>query len=314
MSDRQPTWLLMLLSPIRLLTRLFGKAAFLVFCLFLTLGLNLALLISDEFYDLTKLALRKVGSTLGGSSAEYVPRKVLTQRNAELEADLEVSEKRIGTLDAEKKKLAAEKSALTEERNALAKQTNVQSDEIGELRARVRELETPSPAPKPVLSEARISKSQPSGFLPSPNVEVPELDSKAVKRAKELNKSIVRRSMRSFASDASSASAEAIPFVGSAVIAATTAWGFRDACLLMRDMRELEMVLNATSTDNVPTCGYTLAEIKDSVLEGDQEPSCREVNKMLSPELRVNCPPEARPRAEPVLSPEKEGVVVPTYD
>ncbi|MFN3208935.1 MAG: hypothetical protein ACE369_08040 [Roseovarius sp.] len=314
MSDRQPTWLLVLLWPIRLLARLFGKAAFLVLCLFLTLGLNLALLISDEFYDLTKIALRKVGSALGRTSAKYVPRKVLAQRNADLEADLEVSKKRIGTLDAEKQKLAGQKRALTDEKNSLTKKTRVQADEIGELRARVEVLETTSPEPKADLSEPRKTKPQPSGSLHNTDFEVPELDAKAIKRAKELNKSIVRRSIRSFASDASSAGAEAIPFVGSAVIAATSAWEFRDACLLMRDMRELEMVLNGTPTDNVPTCGYTFTEIKGSIFEGDPEPSCQERNEMLSPQLRVTCPPKGRPRAGPVLSPEKGGVVVPTYD
>ncbi len=314
MSDRQPTWLLVLLSPIRLLTRLFGKAAFLVFCLFLTLGLNLALLISDEFYDLTKIALRKVGSALGRTSAEYVPRKVLAQRNADLEADLEMRNKQVGTLEAERRKLAGEKSTLTDEKNALTKQTQIQAEEIKNLSAQVEDLETPSRKPKSALSEPRMSKSQPLGSLPTPDVEVPELDTKAIKRAKELNNSIVRRSIRSFASDASSAGAEAIPFVGSAVIATTTAWEFRDACLLMRDMRELEMVLNGTAAENVPTCGYTFTEIKESVFEGDPELSCQDRNEMLSPQLRVTCPPEGRPRAGLVLSPKKDGVVVPTYD
>ncbi|MDO5528633.1 MAG: hypothetical protein Q4F71_04440 [Paracoccus sp. (in: a-proteobacteria)] len=85
----------------------------------------------------------------------------------------------------------------------------------------------------------------------------------------DTSRRVSRRVSLSAARTVSSAAGEALPVIGIGVIVAATAWELREACELMKDMRELDAALNPDdpiSPDEI--CGMTpptRAEIWHSV-------------------------------------------------
>lgn len=77
---------------------------------------------------------------------------------------------------------------------------------------------------------------------------------------------VSKRTAAGAARNAGSVAAEAIPFVGVAVIVGVTAWDLKDSCDTIRDLHELELAFNpglGADPDATEVCGMTVPTKED---------------------------------------------------
>ena len=120
----------------------------------------------------------------------------------------------------------------------------------------------------------------------------------------DITQRITQRTTRGIAANFGSMAAEAVPYVGMAVIVGVTYYEVRDACLTMSDMRELSNLFEIPAEDDSRYCGFTLQEFRDTVFEIKSEVDCSSLN--MPPEMVAQCqePPKIdnfSPFESPVL-------------
>lgn len=122
-------------------------------------------------------------------------------------------------------------------------------------------------------------------------------DERAIRRAitekgGDITRRMTQRTSRSITANFGSMAAEAVPYVGIAVIVGVTFYEVRDACLTMSDMRELGDMFGTPSDSDNRYCGFTLQEFKAAVFGNDSKVDCSNLN--MPPEMVKDCkrPPE----------------------
>lgn len=127
----------------------------------------------------------------------------------------------------------------------------------------------------------------------------------------DVTRRMTQRTTRGITANFGSMAAEAVPYVGIAVIVGVTYYEVRDACLTMSDMRELNDMFGTPSNNDNRYCGFTLQEFKDAVFDINSKVDCSNLN--MPPEMIQQCekPPTIGEPLSPVQTEETAPPVQP---
>jgi hypothetical protein len=103
----------------------------------------------------------------------------------------------------------------------------------------------------------------------------------------DITRRMTQRTTRGITANFGSMAAEAVPYVGIAVIIGVTFYEVRDACLTMSDMRELSDMFGTPSDGDNRYCGFTLDEFKNAVFDFGSKVDCSNLN--MPPEMVAQC-------------------------
>lgn len=103
----------------------------------------------------------------------------------------------------------------------------------------------------------------------------------------DITRRMTQRTTRGITANFGSMAAEAVPYVGIAVIIGVTFYEVRDACLTMSDMRELSDMFGTPSDGDNRYCGFTLDEFKNAVFDFGSKVDCSNLN--MPPEMVTQC-------------------------
>lgn len=85
-------------------------------------------------------------------------------------------------------------------------------------------------------------------------------------RAADIASGMAERTQQSIAKNFGSMAAETLPLIGAAAVVGFTAVEIYDACQSLRDVRELNALFDGTVIEEIPTCGYSLKELRHVML------------------------------------------------
>lgn len=214
------------------------KLLFVTFSLVGMLMSNLATLMSDKYFDLMQMGLRKAlligGETFADRALKNSPKvdidqkiktktaqldaenKALTDSNKRLKADVDAATSEKATLETKSQKLTAEVDDLSSKNKSLAKQ----SDEL-------------------IQAQAKQSA-----------------------RAKTIVTSVNKRLRNNIARNTTGLYAESVPYIGAGVAVSLLALDVTDACATMKDFNDLLRMLNA-GEENPDICGVKTPNLQE---------------------------------------------------
>ncbi len=272
----------------------------------LLLGSNVALLAFDGIYDAARHAL--VSLLPDGRLRPRPSRQAMQAEMDGLRAERAKLGDDVASLERRNAGLASERGRLAGELDELGSRNAGLRGEVDALRGRNARLAGEADGLRTRNADLTVETD---GLRGRNAVLSGRIDADAATRreAATVARRVVRRTQTATLRNFGGMAAESIPYVGAAAVVGLTFVEVRDACDSMRDMRTLEAMFDGTTSDELPTCGYTLAEFWQAVRRGEDQLDCREV-AALTPEAALECtgtrmPWEAEGVPAPAPAPER---------
>lgn len=294
-----------MIKTARFILRNFRRFMLVVLVAALMLASNILLLTVDAAYDAAKRglwALASIVADVGTPRTHRGNRETLARLTGQtqaleaetdrLEGELRRSRSDLATAGADNEVLERRVARLSRERTELEQQLRVARRELTDMAGDSAEL-----------AAERATLSRRLARLEGQSVT---LDEGLRARARAINERLARRTSRSITTNLSSMSIEAVPYVGAAAIVGVTFMEVRDACLTLKDTRELLLLFSGEPPEDVPACGYSPAEFWGILAGGPDAATCRDLSSDMPAELRLDCPDILRP-GESVPLPSSNG-------
>lgn len=199
---------------------------------------NLATLMSDRYFDLMQMGLRKVLLIAGEPFADRVlkhsPKAEIDQKIKNKTAQLDTDNK---ALTDSNKKLKADLDAKTTEKQGLETKSQKLSTEVDDLSAKNKSLAKQSD-------------------------ELVQLQTKQSAKAKSIVSNVNKRLRGNIARNTSGLYAESVPYIGAGVAVSLLALDIHDACATMTDFNDLLRMLNA-GEETPDMCGVKTPTMQD---------------------------------------------------
>jgi hypothetical protein len=233
-----------------------GKAGILCLVLGLVLLalLNLLTLVSEAVHDYAFNAIK--GTLIGTLAAATADRMLQHSPSVIRKRDVEVATKK---LSHERNVLSAANVALEKKHASLAASTKNLVVESNKLAAVTT-----------TLAKQHSSLETSYKDLDRRHSDLTRVAQNNANIVRKTTKRLAVRSASNAARNSTSAAAEAIPYVGIAIILGVTAWDLHDACETLKDANELNAAFGQAREDQETVCGITVPTKKEIIAKASE--------------------------------------------
>lgn len=214
------------------------KSLMVIFSLVGMLFSNIATLMSDKYFDLMQMGLRKAlliaGEPFADRALKHSPKADIDQKIKTKTAQLDADNKAL--IDSNKK-LKADLDTTTSEKLSLESKSQKLTTEVDDLSIKNKSL---------------VKQSD----------ELVQLQAKQSAKAKSIVSNVNKRLRGNIARNTTGLYAESVPYIGAGVAISLLALDIHDACATMTDFNDLLRMLNA-GEENPDMCGVKTPTMQD---------------------------------------------------